>query len=334
MSDLKKYEKQIAFYIYEVLKKYSDEAHPMKYEEIMGKLMEDYGISCRRQTVGENIETLQKKFNIDIFSQRGVGTYLVERRFEVGEAEYLVDSIFSNREISTKYARDLAEKIYSDFSIYQKKRFDFIAKPELSSRNDNSAFFITIEELGAAIKKKKKVTFDYITYSFEGQKASEKTASPYYLVNNNGKYYLIASSYNAKDQKLYFKNYRVDRIVNVKLTNKRIDPINKTEEYLGKKFNINEYVNENIYMFGGETVKARLKLTRESYLTYIYDWFGKDISKDKTPEGVFVTVNANEQALIYWLLQYSAAAQLIYPKSTIEKVKEELKRLNGYYLQN
>ncbi len=332
MADVRKNEKHLIFYVYEILKKYSDEAHPLSHAQIKDLILEEYQIECRRQTVGDNINALIEKFHIDIFTRPRVGSYLMERRFEAGEATFLVDSVFSNREISAKYARDLAEKIYADYSIHQKKDYSYINKPQISTRSDNREFFITIEALGDAVQRKCKVIFDYITYTADGRRTSEKLVNPYCLINNNGKYYLLASS-EGQDNKPHVRNYRVDRIVGVRITELPCVEIEKTEEYRGKRFRIEEYVKENIYMFGNKSVTATLKLTREDYLTYIYDWFGKDVKKRKLPDGtLYVKVKVNEQALVYWLLQYGAVAKLITPDSTLHKVREELKRLNEYYM--
>ncbi len=322
------------FYVYNILKEYSDEQHPMKQEDIATKILNKYGIECERKSISANIKLLRDELGYDIQTKSArEGVYLGQREYEESEALFLIDALFSSREISGKQAAKLAEKIYSDFSIHQRKKFNYIHKADEISRNDNKQFFWTVEELGRAIKARKKISFDYISYDDSGKKKKPMTVSPYFLVNSNGKYYLVCCVHRPRG----LWNLRVEYIENIKVLdgengnpNELAAPIREVKD-CERGFDIAKYANEKIYMFHGETITAEILLTKPKYLTYVYDWFGKSVRTRKTDDGLVAILKVNEQALIYWLLQYGEAAKLIYPQTTVEKVKKEVERLSDLY---
>ena len=74
--------------IAQILHKYSDEAHPLKQEDIAAYLSRDYGIEIERKAVGRNLSLL-KEAGYDIISTRN-GCYLEKREFEDAERGRLV----------------------------------------------------------------------------------------------------------------------------------------------------------------------------------------------------------------------------------------------------
>lgn len=43
-----------------------------------------------------------------------------------------------------------------------------------------------------------------------------------------------------------------------------------------KDFSISKYINDHIYMFGGETIEAELELDGAWGILIVRDWFGKN----------------------------------------------------------
>ncbi len=320
--------KLLIFYIYNILKEHSDDQHPLTQQKIIDLMEQTYNMTCGRKAVSDNVYLLENELNFDIITVHGKGIYLGQRNFEESEVSFLVDAIFSSRDISSNHAQKLAKKVFADFSVHQKKRYTYIYKSNQLTRADNKQLFLVIDKLGEAIEKKCKVSLDYITYSVEGQKRNRKIVSPHYLINNNGKYYLVSTLRH--ETELWLKNYRVDRIENVEILTEKVDRIENAVECNGS-FDITTYAKENIYLFGGTTVRADILLRNESALAYLYDWFGKDIKPQKHPEGITVSVRVNEKALIYWLLQYSEVAQLLAPEETLTKMKAAVENLKKMY---
>ena len=157
-------------------------------------------------------------------------------------------------------------------------------------------------------------------------KEKEYIINPYFMVNNQGKYYLVCN-YDYFDD---IANYKVEQIRNVKILETDIKPVTKLrgcENGIDKA----KYINENIYMFSTKTITATIKVENEHSVNYIYDWFGKDSRLYKQGQDIFATIKVNESALIYWCLQYGENVELVTPIDTRNKIKEIVEEMNKKY---
>ena len=261
------------FYILNILKEYSDEYHPLTQKEIIEKLKQIYMIDIERKTISSSIDLLIS-LDYDIIKTTN-GCYLNEREFDETEIKFLIDAIYSSKFITSSQAKELATKLYSSLSKYQKKDYTYIYKSTEITRTNNKNFFYNIDLITEAIKSKKKITFNYIYYDINGAIKMRKNGykyivSPYYLINNFGKYYLVASNNNYNNHVIY----RLDYLTNIEIINQAIKPIEEIES-LGNNFNINKYINEHIYLFGGDVITAKILIKpnkERNGITYIYDW--------------------------------------------------------------
>ena len=73
-------------YILEILKKYSDDRHRLRQQDIIDIMKKDYDVSCERKAVARNISDLQE-LGYDIETDGGY--YLAERDFEDSELRLL-----------------------------------------------------------------------------------------------------------------------------------------------------------------------------------------------------------------------------------------------------
>ena len=92
-----------------------------------------------------------------------------------------------------------------------------------------------------------------------------------------------------------------------------------------------EYMKEHIYMTTGESVMAKLKLNNEDRINDVVDWFGSDISIQRIKDELFVNLRVNEDALVYWAMQYGDIIEVVAPNSTREKIKEFLHNMMQKY---
>lgn len=170
--------KLLILYVLQVLKEYSDENHPLMQEEISRKIYSIYGMTSERKAIGANIQSLID-YGYDIRPIKGRGVYLGERELEASEIALLVDSIFSNRSINAVNSKQLAEKLYSCLSKYNRKRFNYVYKVGEIAKSDNKQIFLTIEILQEAIGSGKKVSFDYIKRTANGNKTKNVIPFPH-----------------------------------------------------------------------------------------------------------------------------------------------------------
>lgn len=311
--------------VYEILSEYTDCNHHLKHTEIMEKLSNLYDLNVDRKLIREKIDDINyigKPYGIEVYSEKGEGAYLLGRVFEKSEISFLIDAVFSSRSIGQKQAQDLTKKLQSFLSVYDRKSFNYVAKSGEITRTDNKTIFYNVDILLEAIEKGKKIKFNYNRFYMDTEQNEKKKnrfliASPYYLVNNQGKYYMVCNNNYFDD----ISNYRVERMANIEILDEDVKPI-KTIKGCEKGLDIAKYANENIYMFSNESVDAMVKIENEYAVSYVQDWFGKNAKiYSKDDGGIYANIHANEQALIYWCLQYGESIELLEPIATRDKIK-------------
>lgn len=311
--------KKASFYILEILKEYSDETHPLKQNDIILKLKMKHGISIERKTIGSTIKFLQE-LGYDILQSGKNGFYLSERDMNKNYIKYLIDSVYSNKYISQKDTQDIIKNLTKDLSIYEQESFEYVKDLNKMVNKDARELFTNIETISDAIKNKKKIEFKYMSYDKDGKLYPRHDSqiyqvSPYFMINNQGKYYLICDS---ADKKLY--NYRMEYIREATIIDEEITSIKEMQGYTTKQ----NYINEHIYMFAGNTINAKILVKNNAY-TYIYEWFGEKAHVE-TIDGVdYAFIRTNENALIYWLLQYMQYYEIVEPIDVRNKVINLLK---------
>lgn len=317
-------------YILKVLREESDENHPLKQAEIISKIKSRYAVEIDRKTISRTIESLVD-MGIDIVKLEGGGCYLADRDLEPSEVTFLIDAIFSSRALNQKQAKDLSKKLSNMLSVYQRGRFKYVHKSDEIVRTDNKQLFLNIDLITEAIDKGKQISFNYTRHYFdeaknEKQKEKEYIINPYFMVNNQGKYYLVCN-YDYFDE---LANYKLEQIKNVKILDTDIKPITKLKG-CEKGIDKAKYINENIYMFNSNTITATIKIEEEYAVNYVYEWFGKDARIYSKDGHIMANVRVNELAIIYWCLQYGENVELISPIETRNKIKEIVADMNKKY---
>ena len=153
----------------------------------------------------------------------------------------------------------------------------------------------------------------------------EFTINPYFMINNNGKYYLVCNY----DKYNEISNYKIECISNIKILDSKIKPIQMLDNT--ENFNIANYVNEHIYMFSGKTIQATIKIAQPKILNDIVDWYGENIIVKQKDDDITVSFNVNEQAFLYWALQYGMSIEIIKPVATRKRYVEMLKEITSKY---
>lgn len=313
-------------YIYEILKEYSDENHLLKQQDIIKLIKQIYDMDCERKSIGNNIDFLID-LDFDIIKVPHKGCYLGERVLEPSEVSFIVDALFSSKSISGSQAKELSSKLSNLLSKYQRKRYNYIYKAEQINRTNNKELFYNIEIIQEAIEKNKKVSFNYVRPPYSEENTLKTyIINPYFLINSQGRYYLICNF----DYYNEIGNYKVDFIKNIRILDDERKPLNNLKGY-EKGFDISKYINEHIYPFGDKTVYATIKLTDDNSITYVMEWFGKNAKIYKKNNTTYADIVSSEKALVYWCLQYGESVELLFPKQTRDKIKSILDKVNKKY---
>lgn len=327
--------KSLMLLVLKVLEEYTDEEHYLTQQEIIRLIEEQYGLEFERKSIASSLNLLEE-LDYDIEKGPKGGYALLSRLFDPTEASYLIDALFSSRSISGSQAKHIAETISKTLSKYQRKDYSYIVKSTELHRTNNQQVLYNISIIHEAMEKGKRVGFQYISYDKEGNKVARKDGwqyivSPYYLINNFGRYYLLC---NFREKYQALQTFRIDYMMNIEI--KEDWNIKKMSDLKNgpKDFSVVEYLNEHVYLFSGNVITATLELENESAITNTMDWFGEDINIYTKDGKTLVKIKCDENALYYWVLQYMNEVKVIAPISFVEKVKKGLKEALHKYEDN
>ncbi len=320
--------KLLLLYILDVMKEFSDAEHQLTQLAVIEKVKKRFGMDVERKAIARNIDFLID-FGYDIV--RGErGYYLAEREFDSSEIIYLVDSVYSSKAIPSKAVTELVRKLAGFSSKYERKAYKHLFKPEVEG-GVNKQYFFNIDVLNNAIDKRHKVKFNYISYKFENGEVKEikknHIVSPFFMVNNNAKYYLVCN----KDGKNTLSNYKIENIVDIEELEEDSVEVLAFAEKSGR-FDENAYIADHIYMFGGEIVHAKIKLKNDRAIGVVYEWFGKNTPITKEGDDLVAFIKADEQSIAYWAVQYAELVTILSPTSVVEKIKSLIEELKNSYV--
>ncbi|MBQ0111488.1 MAG: WYL domain-containing protein, partial [Oscillospiraceae bacterium] len=204
-------------YVLEILKKYSDEEHPLSSSEIIVKL-DEYDITADRKALYDDVSVLCS-FGYDIIHTRTPksGYFLAERELEFTELSLLADAVLSADFITAKKTAELTKKLSGFLSENQARTFSGRIFTEKRAKSDNEELYYTVDKLLRAIENKKKVELTYNKRILENGKpkltSKQHIISPYALSWVDDHYYLIGN--NEKYDNLL--HLRIDRINKVNI---------------------------------------------------------------------------------------------------------------------
>lgn len=319
-GDLIMFDKKMAiFYILDILREYSDKDHLLTQKEIIDKLHNIYLIDIERKTISTNIELLIE-YGYDIVKVHGLGYYLNEREFDENEIKYLIDAVYSSKSISGSQANQISKKLYSLLSKYEQKDYSYLYKSTEINRSSNNEIFLNIELINEAIKQNKKISFTYLAYDKNGNLSPRRDGkryyvSPYFLINNFNKYYLICGS----NYMSYHFNYRVEYMKDIEILPYDSRPYTEIET-LGEKFDITKHINDHIYMFGGNVITSKIEILDEKAITDVIDWFGHNARIYEDNDKIYATIKSNDNAFFFWALQYQQNIKVISPDYIVKKI--------------
>ena len=147
------------------------------------------------------------------------------------------------------------------------------------------------------------------------------------MTNSQGKYYLVCN----RDDMNNISHFKIEKIKDLIILDEKALDVKNIEGY-ENGLDISKYTNENIYMFSGKTISAKLKLENENAIDYVFDWFDKNNTLITKKDGVFYAdVRVNESALVYWALQYGENVEILEPESTRQKIADIVSKMYNKY---
>lgn len=310
--------KMLNMLILDILKEYSDSDHRLLQQDIINLLESNYGISCERRAVKNNIVSL-RDMGYDI--SEGKGYYLRTRDFTDAELRLLIDGVFTSGAITDKEAHQLVNKLEKYSNRFFKAHVSHIHSTSSGKNAENQNVMNSIAAIDVAISKGKKISFSYLQYGIDfklhPKRSIRYVVSPYQMISNKGKYYLVGN-YDEYDD---ISHYRMDRITDVEILNENRKPM-KTIKGLENGLSISNYIAEHVYMYSGESIRVKLR-TSENLMDALIDSFGKEFRVSFGEEDdIIVNLKCNPDAFFYWAMQYGRNIEVLEPESMRTRIKE------------
>lgn len=304
--------------ILQLLKNYSDDNHVITHDQLIALLESEYGINIERKAIGRNISLLKEAgYKIETVKK---GSYLTERMFEDSELRLLIDGVLASYYITSQQSKELIDKLCGLSNKYFKKHVKNIYSIRDWNKTENFEVFRNIEIVDEAIESGYQIRFNYNKYGAD--KALHKTAihcvSPYQMILNNQRYYLMG--YNEKWKHIQF--YRLDRITDIVLLEVKQTPLRSIEGF-ANGINYKEISCSLPYMFSDKPQRVEF-LAEDWVLDQVVDWFGKDIRIVKKDNQYLVSLNVSINAMEYWAMQYLNAVEVVYPSELRQRIAKNL----------
>ncbi len=317
--------------VLEILRKCSNEQHPLTSTEIITKLKAIYGISADRRSVYEDIEAvIDGGYDICTYAENGKGYYLREAEFEFSELRLLVDAVLAARFISKNHSKALIEKIKKLTNDYDNRRLEKVNFINNRIKCDNVSVFLTIDVLSEAIEQGRQVEFKYLDYNINKDMVcrddKNRKVSPYGIIWSNDFYYLIARFSWLET----LTHFRIDKIKDISITEETALSITELEQYKNG-FDIADYANKRVYMFSGKEERITLRC-RNGILHDIIERFGDEVTINADEEGYFIAhIKGVKEGLLYFVLQFGVNIEVIKPKELRRQVKDTFEKVRDMY---
>lgn len=317
-------------YLVKILSEETDDEHSLTTQDIITKLAK-YDVNAERKALYRDFEEL-KAFGLDIISEqigRNVYYHLGHRDFELPELKLLVDSVQSAKFITEKKSKDLIKKLEALVSKYEAKHLQRQVVISGRVKTMNESVYYNVDAIHEAISSDKQIRFQYFQWTVKKKMELRKDGawyvlSPWGLMWDDEYYYMLA--YDAEDEMI--KHYRVDKMLNIDI----IDCKREGQEAF-KSFDMPRYSKSLFGMFSGEQTSVTLEGTNDMAGVLI-DRFGKDImlhSIDEEHFSAIVEVAISKQFL-GWVIALGENIRITAPKTVVEQMQEEAKRLCRQYL--
>ncbi len=319
-------------YIVDILRKYSDEEHPLNATEICERL-EDYGIKAERKAIYDDIENLIY-YGYDIVKTRSprAGVFLASRELEIPEIYLLTDAVQSADFITPKKTRELVGKLESMMSKQQASERERSTYIEYGHKCDNEEIYLSIDTLRQAIEEGRKASLKYRTRQIdESRRISFKERdfllSPYALIWMDDHYYLVGN--NEKYDNLI--HLRIDRMKTVRISGEKSRHFSEVSEYTDR-FDIADYASKTFNMFGGSLTEIRFSC-KTDILEQVIDRFGDKIHIIEVEDGRFGfrTKGLVSEGLVGWIMQFGGDIEVVSPPELRVMIKEKIDLMQGAY---
>jgi predicted DNA-binding transcriptional regulator YafY len=317
--------------LYKNLIQYTDEEHPISMQKILSYMDSD-GCSCSEDSIFRYIRQLRNELGVDIISSRGRNAryFIGDRLLAKEEIKLIIDSINASNFIEKTIAIKMIDKLKSTMSIYDQGELDRNVLGINIAKAENKKILYNVNKIQEALFKKVQISFDYMQWNKDKKliKKSERryNMNPWALIWANDRYYLYGYDIKETDGKLKERNYRVDKLANI-----RLSEVRRSGENQFQSFNANTYVSRRIGMFSGKERMITVKIPEKLVGAFI-DQFGKKIViSEDTDERLIVNFCAVPSIMFYGWIIGMKDVEVIEPENIRVEILQLLEQNSSYY---
>ena len=317
--------------LYELLRKETDEAHPISRVELCRRLNE-MGISSNVRTLSLDIEAMQENgFEImSYLKDKEKFYYVPEHELTVPEIKILIDAVQAASFITEKKTAELIEKVAALGGSHQAELLKENMVCFNTRKHTNEAILYTVDGIEDAIIRRKKIEFNYFHLNEKAERVyvttSDGSKKRYYvepvaLIFNEDNYYLMAYSSKHPDSTA---NYRIDRIDHLTVVEESV----MSNEAAARIDGVAEYTEQVFKMFSGELEDVVIQFSKQ-LIGPVFDKFGEDtpmMSVNDTTCAATVHVQISPP-FFGWLAQFGSRMRVISPGSVIRQYQDHIKTI-------
>lgn len=294
--------------LYELLRKETDEAHPISRVELCRRLNE-MGISSNVRTLSLDIEVMQENgFEImSYLKDKEKFYYVPEHELTVPEIKKLIDAVQAASFITEKKTAELIEKVTALGGSHQAELLKENMVCFNTRKHTNEDILYTVDGIEDAIIRRKKIEFNY----FHLNEKSERV----YVTASDGSKHPDSTA-----------NYRIDRIDHLTVIEESV----MSNEAVARIDGVAEYTEQVFKMFSGELEDVVMQFSKQ-LIGPVFDKFGEDtpmMSVNDTTCAATVHVQISPP-FFGWRAQFGNRIQVISPPSVIEQYKEHIQSVIG-----
>lgn len=306
--------------LYKILTKYTDEQHPISMQDIL-IYMESEGHSCSEDSILRYIKQLRNELGVDVISSRGRNAryFIGDRLLEKEEMKLIIDSVNASNFIEKGIATKMIDKLKSTMSTYDSEELDRSVLGINIAKAENKKILYNVNIIQEALAKGVQISFDYMGWNKNKKlvKKSERryNMNPWALIWANDRYYLYGYDVKEIDGVLSERNYRVDKLDDIQLSD-----IPRDGKSQFRSFNANTYVSRRMGMFSGREQAIIVRIP-EFLVGAFIDQFGKKIIISEDAENMLlVTFNAVPSVILLgWLLGLKSV-EVVEPQNVREDI--------------
>lgn len=325
------YSKNRALALYKILIKYTDEQHPISMQDILVH-MESEGHFCSEDSILRYIKQLRNELGVDVISGRGRNAryFIGNRLLEKEEMKLIIDSINASNFIEKSIATKMIDKLKSTMSTYDAEDLDRSVLGINIAKAENKKILYNVNIIQEALAQGVQISFDYMGWNKNKKlvKKSERryNMNPWALIWANDRYYLYGYDVKKTDGVLNERNYRVDKLDNIRLSD-----ISREGKSQFGIFNANTYVSRRMGMFSGKEQAITVRIP-ESLVGAFIDQFGKRITISEEVDGMLLVtfIAVPSVILLGWLLGLKSV-EVVEPENVKEDIINLIQQNMSFY---